>query len=71
MSADRASGILRRLRSVKGDGHQIWSKENAAFGRVLAGSLANDRGGTRTLDQRINLPHRLSPTTVQRNVLRP
>jgi len=65
MSADRASGILRRLRSVKGDGHQIWIKGNAAFGRVLAGSIANDRGGTRTLDQRINLPHRLSPTTVQ------
>jgi len=65
MSADRASGILRRLRSVKGDGHQIWSKGNAAFGRVLAGSFANDRGGTRTLDQRINLPHRLSPTTLR------
>src|SRR5208337_4879357 len=64
MSADRASGILRRLRSVKGDGHQIWSKGNAAFGRVLAGFIANDRGGTRTLDQRINLPHRLSPTTL-------
>jgi hypothetical protein len=27
-----------------------------------ASRLGNDRGGTRTLDQRINLPHRLSPT---------
>ena len=25
---------------------------------------ASDRGGTRTLDQRINVPHRLSPTVV-------
>jgi hypothetical protein len=29
-----------------------------------AASFANDRGATRTLDQRINVPHRLSPTTV-------
>jgi hypothetical protein len=33
-----------------------------ASGRFVAGSVASDRGGARTLDQRINVPHRLSPT---------
>ncbi len=37
---------------------------NGGLRRVRTGSFANDRGGTRTLDQRINLPHRLSPTTL-------
>jgi len=31
--------------------------------RSKAGGNLNDRAGTRTQDQRINLPHRLSPTT--------
>jgi len=34
------------------------------FFGVLVGFLSSDRGGTRTLDQRINMPHRLSPTIV-------
>ena len=34
------------------------------FCRLLTGCVSSDRGGTRTLDQRINLPHRLSPTIV-------
>ncbi|MFI5461224.1 MAG: tyrosine-type recombinase/integrase [Isosphaerales bacterium] len=41
------------------------SLENEALDasiRLESVSSANDRGGTRTLDQRINLPHRLSPT---------
>lgn len=33
---------------------------SAAFGRIAL--LSSDRAGTRTQDQRINLPHRLSPT---------
>ena len=32
--------------------------------RLESVSPSNDRGGARTLDQRINLPHRLSPTAV-------
>jgi integrase len=35
-------------------------------GRVLTGPVASDRGGARTLDQRINVPHRLSPTNEDR-----
>jgi len=35
-------------------------------GRELAGSVSSDRGGARTHDQRINLPHRLSPTALCR-----
>jgi len=38
------------------------SEQTLQYARVAPGSFANDRGGTRTLDQRINLPHRLSPT---------
>ncbi|WP_165249797.1 tyrosine-type recombinase/integrase [Paludisphaera soli] len=37
--------------------------ENARS-RLAAAPVASDRGGARTHDQRINLPHRLSPTTV-------
>jgi len=33
-----------------------------ARSRLPAAPVANDRAGTRTQDQRINLPHRLSPT---------
>ena len=36
--------------------------------RVRACRVVNDRGGTRTLDQRINLPHRLSPTAASFSV---
>ena len=32
------------------------------FGVILIGFAESDRGGARTHDQRINLPHRLSPT---------
>lgn len=39
------------------------SLESISF---VAESDWNDRGGARTLDQRINVPHRLSPTTVNR-----
>jgi integrase len=40
--------------------------ENRGFDasrRLVTCSVGSDRGGTRTLDQRINVPHRLSPTT--------
>jgi hypothetical protein len=42
------------------------SEELDASGRVLTETVASDRGGARTLDQRINVPHRLSPTTGNR-----
>ena len=38
--------------------------------RSLSRSFASDRGGTRTLDQRINIPHRLSPTIVTSSLSR-
>ena len=42
-------------------------KRKPSFLRVFASFgifCSSDRGGTRTLDQRINVPHRLSPTIV-------
>ena len=36
-------------------------------GRVLTVPVGSDRGGARTLDQRINVPHRLSPTPRSRS----
>jgi integrase len=54
---------------ITGPGHAVTMGPNpmkedpsGASGRVLTGPVASDRGGARTHDQRINVPHRLSPT---------
>ncbi|MEO6809937.1 MAG: DUF1549 domain-containing protein [Isosphaeraceae bacterium] len=45
------------------DRKSLGSSEVSVSSRALSSSVASDRGGARTHDQRINVPHRLSPTT--------
>ncbi len=69
-TAGDASGCFVRLPDgMAGSNDPTSMKPNPPENKALEasrGSLmlgeATDRGGTRTLDQRINLPHRLSPT---------
>jgi integrase len=53
--------------TVLDDQSSMWSEPRKtgaldAKSRLAAASVASDRAGTRTQDQRINIPHRLSPT---------